>query len=314
MDMTTARIRTPNEPPSAAWNWRGVNYVGFSRFLDYNGEEFPDRECRECTTADRTPAEICIAEYSNLWPEHEDEDDEEWLLNDRSQSNSEPLEYDSEAEGSDRSSSRSSCDGPGHGNDEESWHDDKDAKYPLSEIYRPVGPKRQPHGTWRDGLIFYRGTESSQSVTTMEWEFQGPKAPPEHIASPSCQSLQGINGHVLGVAEMKNCRTHRFLIPKPLNWKSAEVTDKLLEDASLFYLSGESNGSDAFMYRYFYPSRHGLHEMIVSCDFLNFDEVSQVKDCAPRRVSNHRRDMTQCTQSQYTLTASTYMQRHRTVG
>ena len=153
MDMATARIRTPDEPPSAAWNWRGVNYVGF-RFLDYNGVEFPDRECRDCTTADRTPAEIGTAEYSNLWLDHEDEDDGEWLLDDSSQSDSEPLEYSSEAQGSDDSSAKGFDKGfdPSHSN-QDSWRDDTNTKYPLSEIYKPSRPERQPHGTWRDGLF-----------------------------------------------------------------------------------------------------------------------------------------------------------------
>lgn len=280
MDMATARIRTPNEPPSAAWDWRGVNYVGFSRFLDYNGHEFPDRECQDCTTADRTPAEVRTSEYANLWPEHEDEDDAGWLPDDRSQSDSEPLEYDSEAEVSDGSSAGTFHDGlfqsRDGSSDQSSWRDDTNIEYPLSEIYIPPQPEPQPHGTWRDGLIFYRGSDGRQDRAPMMWAFQGPRAPLEHIASPSCQSLQGINGHALGLAEMKNCRNHRFLFPKPLGWMSTEVTDRLLEDGSLFYLTGESNGSAAFMYRYFYPARHGLSQKIVNCDSLNIDDVSHL--------------------------------------
>ncbi|KAH8170044.1 hypothetical protein LIA77_10588 [Sarocladium implicatum] len=278
LDMATARIRTPNEPPSAAWDWRGLNYVGFSQFRDYHGNTFPDRDCQECTTADRTPAEIRTAEYSNLWPENEDEDedDAEWLPSSRSQSDEIPLEYDSEAEVSDGISAGSWPDElhqDRDGNDDQfKWRAATSAKYPLSEIYVPPQPERQPHGTWRDGLIFSRGPDGSQATETMTWAFRESRAPLEHIASRTCQSLQGINGHVLSLAEMKSCRNHRFLVPKPLNWTSTEVADKFLEDGNLFYLTGESNGSDHFMYRYLYPARHGLGQMVVNCDSLNVDD------------------------------------------
>lgn len=55
VDMAVARIRTATEPSSAAWNMAGANYVGFTSRPW--GKDFVDRECRECTTADRTPAD-----------------------------------------------------------------------------------------------------------------------------------------------------------------------------------------------------------------------------------------------------------------
>ena len=281
LDMATARIRTPNELPSAAWDWRGLNYVGFSEFRDYHGSKFPDRECQHCTTADRTPTEIRTAGYSNLWPEQEDEDDAEWLPNSRSQSNADPLEYDSEAEVSNGSSTGSFpdevCQDRDGSNDQCSWRDATISKYPPSEMYVSPQPERQPHGTWRDGLIFSKGPDGSQTMETMTWAFRDSRAPLEHIASRTCQSLQGINGHILGLAEMKNCRNHRFLLPKPLNWTSTVVADEFLEDGNLFYLTGESNGSDHFMYRYLYPARHGLSQIIVNCDALNVDDVSPIE-------------------------------------
>lgn len=319
LDMATARIRTPDEPPSAAWDWRGLNYVGFSEFRDYHGNKFPDRKCQECTTADRTPAEIRTAEYSNLWPEQEDEDDAEWLPSDRLQSDGVASDCDSEAEESDGSSAGScpeefdqDCDG---NKDQCSLRDATSTKYPLSEIYVSPQPERQPHGTWRDGLIFSRGPDSSQAREPMAWAFQGSRAPLEHIAARTCQSLQGINGHVLSLAEMKNCRNHRFLLPKPLNWTSTEDADKSLEDGNLFFLTGESNGSDHFMYRYFYPARHGLSQITVNCDSLNVDHVSPIEFRAVGlTLTRSRRDLKQFIQSPYTLTALTCTQRCHTVA
>ena len=95
-----------------------------------------------------------------------------------------------------------------------------------------------------------RGSESFFTLGTIYthksfWEGAGPVAhrlPLEHIASPSCQNVHGINGHKLSVAEMKNCRTHRFVIPKPDYWKSEEI-DGIFGSDSYFILSGESNGS-----------------------------------------------------------------------
>ncbi|KAJ5037621.1 hypothetical protein J3E74DRAFT_296789 [Bipolaris maydis] len=60
-----------------------------------------------------------------------------------------------------------------------------------------------------------------------------PRFPLEHIASPTCQSVQGINGHKLSVAEMKGCRNHRFLLPKPSHWVppdwKPEAVDNIFE-------------------------------------------------------------------------------------
>lgn len=261
VDMSTARIRTADEPPSAAWDTRGMNYVGFSQFVDYNGDAFRDRECRQCTTADRTPADIETALDQSRWPDHESENDGEWLPDSHHCSDNEALEYDSEVDGS-IMSTKSSCE-IHHCSDSDS--DAHDERYPLSELYQPPPPKRLPRGTWRDGFIYY-----GDGVGVRVWKsaFGGLTAPPEHVAFPSCQSLQGINGNVSSVAQMKNCRNHRFLVARPTQRK-AEVDDQLFEASSLFCLTGESNGSYAFMHRYFYPPRYGLRDITVACDMLN---------------------------------------------
>jgi hypothetical protein len=115
------------------------------------------------------------------------------------------------------------------------------------------------------------------------------KIPPEHIASPTCRSLRGINGHVLSLAQMKNCRNVRFLVPKPLNW-TTDVSEKLLEESSLFYLSGESNGSNFGVdghfqpWRPFYPPRHGLHELRTNWEFIGEGcDVSVPQRCIAKK-------------------------------
>ena len=77
--MSIARIRTPEDPPDAAWNYEGHSYVGFDEFRDTYGNTIADRQCEQCTTLDRTPAsldkDIKNAIFgSPLWPDEDDED------------------------------------------------------------------------------------------------------------------------------------------------------------------------------------------------------------------------------------------------
>ncbi|KAJ3529017.1 hypothetical protein NM208_g9949 [Fusarium decemcellulare] len=274
--MAPARIRTSDEPPSAAWDYQGANYVGFTD--EFRGEDFEDEECQECTTADRTPADPQTLEFERLplWPEC-DEDDPEWIPDSQTHNHDEPLEYDSglDAQDSDNEPSGSSCD--------ESCCDDSDSdgqggsydgtptQYNLSGLFDPPKPERLPHGTWHKGFVYYTGNRKGPQMETLP---RGSISKfTEHIASPACRSLRGINGHVLSLAQMKNCRNVRFLVPKPSHWRT-DVSEQLLEESSLFYLSGESNGSNSCVGRYyqawrsFYPPRHGLHELITSWDLI----------------------------------------------
>ncbi|VUC31722.1 unnamed protein product, partial [Clonostachys rosea] len=122
---------------------------------DRHANEFPDQECQECTTAGRTPAEVLTSEYVNLWPEHEDEDNAEWLPNDYSQSDSKSPEDGSEAEF----------------NDQYGCRDEFEHNLPHVLEYIPPQPERQPHGTWRDRLIFYRGQDCRQSRETIHSQY-----------------------------------------------------------------------------------------------------------------------------------------------
>ena len=109
-----------------------------------------------------------------------------------------------------------------------------------------------------DQELLYSRNHSYQRFVLVEDEADVHWLPLEHIASPSCQNVHGINGHELSVAEMKNCRTHRFLIPKPTYWKG-EAADGIFENDSWFMLSGESNGSYKSSEGHFvYPPRYGL--------------------------------------------------------
>lgn len=64
MDMSIARIRTPDEPRTAAWDYKGCNYVGFGTFDRYRyprrswstDHTTDDKDCTECTTLDRAAA------------------------------------------------------------------------------------------------------------------------------------------------------------------------------------------------------------------------------------------------------------------
>src|SRR5688572_4772596 len=94
VDMAIARIRTVNEPPSAAWNLEGANYVGFP--TQPWRTEFPDQECQHCTSADRTPSDPQVLRCLQLplWPDDEDESDLDWVPDD-DDPDDEPLEYSS---------------------------------------------------------------------------------------------------------------------------------------------------------------------------------------------------------------------------
>ncbi|KAF4452312.1 putative flavoprotein involved in K+ transport [Fusarium austroafricanum] len=262
VNLALARIRTPDEPPSAAWDYQGANYVGF-----FN--EFPDEECEECTIIDRGPVD---PPDPSAWPDQDESDDPDWLPDDQSQSEDDPLEYDSEWESedseSDNLSSRDTDESP-------MGSHDADEKYSLCDIYTPELPERLPNGTRHTGFgggfhkrYAYYSVNRQFINTSPLSDISSPNVPPEHIASPSCQKPQGINGCILSVAQMKNCRNARFLLPKPAHWK-ADASDKLLEgdERNLFYLSGESSGSNMSLARYFrgfhsvYPPRHGLKEI-----------------------------------------------------
>ncbi|KAI7769308.1 hypothetical protein LZL87_011838 [Fusarium oxysporum] len=203
VDMATARIRTPDEPPSAAWNFEGADYVGFTDW-PYQGE-FDDAFCRQCPTADRGPARP--PEVNACWPVPADEDDPDWTPDAQSSSDEEPLEYDSgwetDSDGIEPEASSFS------GKEDSHYSNDAPDRYPLSDLYASPDLDRLPHGTWHNGRAYYSGNRKypqSWSLQTINHS----NVLPEHIASPSCQSLQGISGHVLSVAQMKN--SHSFCL------------------------------------------------------------------------------------------------------
>ncbi|KAF5672658.1 pisatin demethylase cytochrome P450 [Fusarium circinatum] len=273
VDMAIARIRTPDEPPSAAWNLEGADYVGFRKWP--HQDQFEDNDSPQCATEDRGPARLPEVD---AWPDQDDEDDPNWAPDAQSSSEEDPLEYDSgwETDNEDIEAEVSST------SDEEDsdYSNDAPDQYPLTDLYTCEFPDRLPHGTWHNGLAYYTGDRKHPE----KWSLLSPddsNVPSEHIASPSCQSLQGINGHVLSVAQMKNCRNVRFLVPKPSMWK-ADLSDQLLEGSSdnLFYVSGESSGSNMIEGRRFrgihslYPPRHGLKD--ISTSWVYVDEGCMV--------------------------------------
>ncbi|KAH7262871.1 hypothetical protein BKA59DRAFT_449089 [Fusarium tricinctum] len=273
--MSIARIRTPNEPPNAAWNLEGVNYTGFSEFPW--GSAFKDQECQECTTVDRTPSDPHFFDLENVacWPEADDESDSDWLPDSQSGSESDSLEYNSGSEDeTPHEQKRDSENESDSENDGEKDNDINTDKYPLSQLHHPPRPQRLPQGTWHNGRVYYTVNRHSNTQDPFPGDNEAaPYVPPEHIAAPSCQSLQGINGHALTVEQMKNCRSVRFLLPKPARLM-AEASDELLEQDSLLFISGESNGSNSAagktvrVWRSFYPPRHGLREMITGWEFV----------------------------------------------
>lgn len=267
VDMATARIRTPDEPPSAAWNFEGADYVGFCKW-PYQ-EEFEDKDCRQCTTEDRGPAR---PPEVDPWPDLDDEDDPDWKPDAQSSSDEEPLEYDSgwETESDSIEPEASSF----SGKEDIHYSNDSPGRYPLPDLYTSPDLDRLPHGTWHNGRAYYSGNRKYPQSWPLQ-TINHSNVLPEHIASPTCQSLQGISGHVLSVAQMKNCRNIRFLVPKPSSWRP-DASDQILEGSSsnLFYVSGESNGSNMIESRHFrgwhsfYPSRHGLKEVTTSWEFI----------------------------------------------
>ncbi|KAM0413135.1 hypothetical protein ACHAPD_008218 [Fusarium lateritium] len=261
--MAIARIRKPDEPPSAAWEIDGANYI------DWRGpwaDDLKDQECQDCTTTDRTTANAQILQWESLpcWPEDDDSDDPDWMPAEHSQSDNESLEYDSECETSEAASSENGCDGIGYDSLSEE-HDGVKDLYPMPELCDQPRPERLPNGTWYNNKIYYTGNRQGPILCDFPGEGEH-KVPPEHIASPSCQSLRGINGHRLSFRQMKNCRNVRFLMPKPQNFRVG-VDERLMEKDSFFCLSGESNGSNVIEDYYsvgwksFSPSRHGCREL-----------------------------------------------------
>jgi hypothetical protein len=274
MAMSVARIRTPDDPLDAAWNYKGHTYVGFGEFQDIHGSTFPDQHCEQCTTLDRTPAsldeDIKKAGFLGaLWPD-EDDEDAEWLPEDDSDARSEVLDYDTEADSNVELLDISQC-------------DDKDAGdggNALRELHAPPLPRHLPHGTLRNGYMYAREQIGPQYLGGfLQKQACGSyRLPLEHIAAPSCQSLQGINGHVLSAEEMKGCRNHRFLLAKPPIWQ-ADESDSIFESDSSFVLSGESNGSYISpVVPYAYPPRYGVDR--VHCWTLYANEGCNV--CEPR--------------------------------
>jgi hypothetical protein len=66
----------------------------------------------------------------------------------------------------------------------------------------------------------------------------------EHIAGPSCQQLDGYNGHNISVEEMLDCTTVQYLYAKPENW-IPNAEDMYFEVDSKYYLSGLSDHSSS---------------------------------------------------------------------
>ncbi|KAF5679428.1 heterokaryon incompatibility protein het-6 [Fusarium heterosporum] len=277
-DFVISRIRTPTEPPSAAWNVDGANYPGFHGWPDEPGD------CQECTTVDRTPEDPHFFQLEHFaWPESDDEDDPDWLPEDQDLSEIDIFEYDSgsehaESEGSQREShqvSDSNIDEESRSQGERHLEINTADKYPLTQLHQPEWPERLPHGTWHSRRVYYTGDRESVQRGFFPEADGKPYVPTEHVAAPSCRSLLGINGNVLSVQQMKNCRNVRFLIPKPPGWQ-AEETDEVFEKDSKFCISGESNGSTLTVHknfqswRSFYPPRHGIHELSTSWEFVDY--------------------------------------------
>lgn len=272
-DLSIARIRTPDDPPGAAWNNQGRHYVGFAPFKDFHNEVFPDQQCQQCTTLGRTPVNFHkdaenVLSGGPLWAEEDDEDGD-WLPDDESDATDEPLEYDSDAtdEPIEYDSEFESGVEPS-GFLESDVENDGGAREALHGLHSPEPPTHLPHGTWLNGYVHSRdyGREMLHQVVernTSDYWCNPPDltvltVPAEHIAAPSCQSLQGINGHVLSAEEMKNCRTHRFLLAKPPHWQ-ADLNDQIFENSNMFVLSGEANGSyttSQHKYPAVYPPRY----------------------------------------------------------
>ncbi|OAK96610.1 hypothetical protein IQ06DRAFT_296644 [Phaeosphaeriaceae sp. SRC1lsM3a] len=147
LDMCIARIRTPEDPPDAARNNEGRDYVSFAPPRDYHGDLVPDEQCQECTTADRTSVNFHqdakkILSGGPLWDEDEDSDDE-WLPDDDTDEQHEPLEYDSEVESEIEFSGKATND-----NDNVDDEDgDSSARDALRELPAPEQKMYMPHGT-----------------------------------------------------------------------------------------------------------------------------------------------------------------------
>ncbi|KAI1017205.1 hypothetical protein LB505_002028 [Fusarium chuoi] len=290
VDMATARIRTPDEPPSAAWNLEGADYVGFRKWP--HQDEFEDRDSPQCATEDRGPTR---PQEINAWPDQDDEDDPDWTPDGHISSDEEPLEYDSGWEtGSDGIEPDVSYIS---GEEDSGYSNTAPDRYPLADLYETPFPDRLPHGTWHNGLAYYTGDRQHPQKWSL-LSLDHSNVPPEHIASPSCQSLQGVNGHVLSVAQMKNCRNIRYLVPKSSSWK-ADSSDQLLEASrdNLFYVSGESNGSNMIESRNFrgihslYPPRHGLKEISTSWVFVSEGCMELEKSLIPLPVHSYCLDI-----------------------
>ncbi|OBT62747.1 hypothetical protein VE03_07062 [Pseudogymnoascus sp. 23342-1-I1] len=79
----------------------------------------------------------------------------------------------------------------------------------------------------------------------------------EHMAGPSCQQLDGYNGHNISVEEMLDCSTVQCLYAKDENW-IPNAEDMSFEANSKYYLSGLSDHSSSGGWKQmFAPIRHG---------------------------------------------------------
>lgn len=203
-DLSIARIRTPDDPPGAAWNNQGRHYVGFAPFKDFHNEVFPDQQCQQCTTLGRTPVNFHkdaenVLSGGPLWAEEDDEDGD-WLPDDESDATDEPLEYDSDAtdEPIEYDSEFESGVEPS-GFLESDVENDGGAREALHGLHSPEPPTHLPHGTWLNGYVHSRdyGREMLHQVVernTSDYWCNPPDltvltVPAEHIAAPSCQSL-----------------------------------------------------------------------------------------------------------------------------
>jgi hypothetical protein len=156
MDMSIARIRTPDEPPTAAWGFEGCTYVDIDATKDFEGgfyvHDYGNKNCQDGTTVDRSAA--LLGHDNNRGHEtgdadSEGEDDAEWLPDDESLVDCEPLEYDANAD----TGSENSCQNERYDAADRDYASHREA---LEEMYRPPLNEHPTHGTWDQGLLYSR--------------------------------------------------------------------------------------------------------------------------------------------------------------
>ncbi|KAL3490270.1 hypothetical protein BJX62DRAFT_238248 [Aspergillus germanicus] len=310
------RVRSHDEPRSAAYNGHPGSWVRARYSYDASGADHGDGDgdseddnddndssgpppvCSDetgCSMVFRAAELAAVAWRYGLIPEagsmggDEDEDDikcDPDHVYESAGEDNEPLEYDSDAEGSvDVHSPSDSVDSDEAG--EEKYEEN------IGQLNADVPPAPSPRTAWKfqvnptpptfdtkflpltAALTPLRGTAPSHTQDYLErvsLEYH------EHVAGPGCRDTQAYLPHAISAKEMLNCHTVQCLLRKPRGWQPA-ADNMDFENGSEYFLTGLADRMPTSLWDMeIEPARYGVGDGLRSQSAFYIEETQEELD------------------------------------